>query len=381
MNEITIASPGRINLIGEHTDYNDGYVLPAAIDKCIYMTLKTNGTKSRCTIRSKGFDTILVADLFDLKPGTEGWHNYVLGVLNELQLLTQSVKGFDCEMKTNVPVGSGVSSSAALECGLAFGLNKLFELGLDDWEIIKLGQRAEHNFVGTQCGIMDQFASVMGKKDHVMLLDCQSLDYNYIPAKISPYVILMLNTNVTHNLSTSGYNTRREESASGLKIITEHFGVKNSFRNITLEMIDECKEALGSVGYKRCSYVIEENQRVLEAADALKNNDIAHLGELLYQSHQGLREKYEVSCPELDFLVELSKSEKEILGARMMGGGFGGCTLNLIHENSVDDFIISASKAYKKRFGIALSHFVTVPSQGTSIIRQTNETGFKRTSP
>ena len=209
--DLEIASPGRINLIGEHTDYNDGYVLPAAIDKCIMMRFRANGSKSRCTIKSKGFDSVLVVDLFSLKPGTEGWHNYVLGVLNELQLLTQGVKGFDCEMETNVPAGSGVSSSAALECGLAFGLNELFGLGLDKWQIVKLGQRAEHNFVGTQCGIMDQFSSVMGQKDHSMLLDCQSLNFEYIPTNIDPYVILMLNTNVKHNLSTSGYNDRREE--------------------------------------------------------------------------------------------------------------------------------------------------------------------------
>ena len=204
--DLEVSSPGRVNLIGEHTDYNDGFVLPAAIDKRITIRLRANGSKTRCTIKSKGFDSVLVVDLGNISQGTEGWHNYVLGVLNELQLLTQDLKGFDCEMETDIPVGSGMSSSAALECGLAFGLNELFDLGLDRWQIIKLGQRAEHNFVGTQCGIMDQFASVMGKKDHSMLLDCRSLDFEYIPTKMDPYVILMLNTNVKHNLSTSGYS-------------------------------------------------------------------------------------------------------------------------------------------------------------------------------
>ena len=365
MTEITLESPGRINLIGEHTDYNDGFVLPAAIDKCIHMKFKANGTNNRCTIKSKGFNSVLVADLFSLKVGTEGWHNYILGVLNELMMITKKLKGFDCEMATNVPVGAGVSSSAALECGMAFGLNELFDLGLDKWQIAKLGQSAENNFVGAQCGIMDQFASVFGKKDYAMLLDCQSLDFEYIPTAIDPYVILMLNTNVTHNLATSGYNDRREESASGLKVITNHFGIKNSFRNITLEMVDHCKKELGEIRHKRCRYILEENQRVLEAAESLKNNDLKRLGELLYASHIGQSMKYEVSCPELDFLVEMSKPETNVLGARMMGGGFGGCTINLIHKNEVDYFVEKASNAYKNKFDIELSYFVTVPSQGT----------------
>ncbi|MEX0361144.1 MAG: galactokinase, partial [Allomuricauda sp.] len=199
----------------------------------------------------------------NLEHGTEAWHDYVLGVLHELSLLTKGLKGFDCTMETNVPIGAGVSSSAALECGIAFGLNELFDLGLDRWQIAELGQRAEHNFVGTLCGIMDQFASVMGRKNHAMLLDCQSLDFEYIPSHIDPYVILMLNTNVAHNLSTSGYNTRREESASGLKVITDRFGVNNSFRDITMEMVNACEGELGEVRFKRCSYILEENQRVL----------------------------------------------------------------------------------------------------------------------
>ncbi|WP_067034342.1 galactokinase [Allomuricauda sp. CP2A] len=368
--DLEVSSPGRVNLIGEHTDYNDGFVLPAAIDKRITIRLRANGSKTRCTIKSKGFDSVLVVDLGNISQGTEGWHNYVLGVLNELQLLTQDLKGFDCEMETDIPVGSGMSSSAALECGLAFGLNELFDLGLDRWQIIKLGQRAEHNFVGTQCGIMDQFASVMGKKDHSMLLDCRSLDFEYIPTKMDPYVILMLNTNVKHNLSTSGYNDRREESSSGLKIIAERFGVQHSFRDMTPDMVKRCREELGNVRYRRCSYVLEENQRVLKAAEHLSNNDLIGLGKLLYESHEGQRKKYEVSCPELDFLVDFSKNWEDVLGARMVGGGFGGCTLNIIHVEAVDNFVNAVSEAYKKKFSIELSPFQTVPSQGTTIIKK-----------
>ena len=365
---VKVSSPGRINLIGEHVDYNDGFVLPAAIDKCIYMTLTENDHANRCTIKSEGFDSILVVDLNHLKKGTEGWHDYVLGVINEIQKVSSGLKGFDCHMNSKVPIGSGVSSSAALECGLAFGLNELFHLGLDKWQLIKIGQLAEHNFVGTKCGIMDQFASVMGKKEHSMLLDCKSLDFEYIPTQIDPYVILMLNTNVTHNLSTSGYNDRREESETGLSIICERFGVEKSFRNIDTSMVDACKAELGAVRYRRCRYVLEEKERVLRAAEALRANDLKELGKLLYASHEGQSKDYEVSCPELDFLVELSKEEPTILGSRMMGGGFGGCTLNLIHKNSVDGYVARAAEAYQKEFGIALSNFQTVPSAGTHLI-------------
>lgn len=364
---LNIASPGRINLIGEHTDYNDGYVLPAAIDKKLYLTFNKNQTESTCRIKSKGFDAVLVADLNQLAPGTEGWHNYVLGILSELKKLTKKLRGFDCEMYTEVPVGSGVSSSASLECGMAYGLNELFELGLDQWELIKLSQRAEHTFVGTMCGIMDQFSSIMGKENHTMLLDCKSLDFEYIPAHLDPYVILMLNTNVSHNLATSGYNTRREESASGLKIISDHFQSENSFRYVDLDMIETCKEALGEIRYKRCRYVVEENERVLAAAEALKKDDLVSLGKLLYLSHNGQSKWYEVSCPELDFLVEFSKPHPYILGARMVGGGFGGCTLNLIHKDKVEEYLPQVKEAYYKKFGIELSHFITTPSQGTSI--------------
>lgn len=366
--ELKIASPGRINLIGEHTDYNDGFVLPAAIDKNIVMKFKANGTKNDCNIKSKGFNGVLRVDLTKIKKGTEGWHNYILGVLFELQLISEGLQGFDCEMESFVPVGSGVSSSAALECGLAFALNELFDLGLNKWQIAKLGQRVEHNFVGTKCGIMDQFASVMGKKGHCMLLDCQSLDFEYIPIDIDPYVILMLNTNVTHNLATSGYNERRKESASGLKIVSERFGVSLSFRNITLQMIDDCKEELGDLRYKRCRYVVEENQRVLDAVAYIKQHDYTQLGTLLYKSHQGLSTMYEVSCLELDFLVDFSKDEKAVLGSRMMGGGFGGCTLNIIHKDAVVSYLERVGKVYELTFGIKLSHFVTVPSHGTSVL-------------
>lgn len=367
-NKIAVASPGRINLIGEHIDYNDGYVLPAAIDKHIIMSFSTNGSKSRCTIKSIGFDSVLVADLNQLEAGTEGWHNYVLGVLHEVKKRTGKIKGFDCEMTTNVPVGSGVSSSAALECGLAYGLNELFDLGLTKWDIIKIGQQAEHSFVGTQCGIMDQFASVMGKENHVMLLDCQSLDFKYIKANFDSYELLLLNTNVTHNLSTGEYNVRRQQCQDALSVIKKSFPSVESYRDVTLEMLAETKAYLSPVMYNRSSYVVQETHRVLNSVEALEAGDLIKFGSYMYLTHEGLKKKYEVSCAELDFLVDKAKEEPRILGSRMMGGGFGGCTLNLIHKDSVEDFIKKASKAYKEEFGIELTFFEAVPSTGTSII-------------
>ena len=365
--EVRVSSPGRINLIGEHVDYNDGFVLPAAIDKDIFMSLRKNGHQRRCTIRSKGFN-VLVADLDNLCRGTEGWHNYVLGVIKEIQRLTTGIKGFDCNMESTVPVGSGVSSSAALECGLAFGLNELFGLGLDKWQLIKIGQNAEHNYVGTKCGIMDQFASVMGREGHTMLLDCRSLEFEYIPTNIAPYRILLLNTNVAHDLATGEYNVRRQQCEEGLELLADRYDIEKSFRNVTFDMLEQSRGELGPLLYDRCSYVVEETDRVLKAVEALKANDLEMVGALMYQTHEGLSTKYGVSCPELDLLVELSSNEPQVLGARMMGGGFGGCTLNLVHEDALEPFADRASKAYKKEFGIELTYFQTVPSRGTHLI-------------
>jgi len=365
---IVVSSPGRINLIGEHIDYNDGYVLPAAIDRSIRMVINSNNSNSRCTIMSKGYESILVIDLNNLGYGTEGWHNYVLGVIIEIQKLTNGLRGFDCKMESTLPVGSGVSSSAALECGLAYGLNKLFDLGLDNWQLIKVGQMAEHNFVGTKCGIMDQFTSVMGKEGHAILLDCHTLDFEYIPLEIDQYRLLLLNTNVAHNLSTSEYNVRREQCDTGLAMIAKKFNIEKSFRNVTPIMLEESRAEFGPILYNRCSFVVEEIHRVLLAVNALKVNDLVNFGKQMFLSHEGLSKKYEVSCQELDFLVDQSKSEPQVLGARMMGGGFGGCTLNLIHKDAIDDFVKKASKAYKAKFGIVLTHFQTLPSRGTSLI-------------
>lgn len=370
VHSVSIRSPGRINLIGEHIDYNDGFVLPVAIDKYIYLTMDKNGSKNLCTIRSKGFSDVLQIDLYDIKKDSEGWHAYMIGVLSEIQKLTDGdgLKGFDCEIRSKVPMGSGVSSSAALECGLAYGLNELFGLGLDQWQMIRIGQHAEHHYVGTKCGIMDQFASVMGRKGHAMFLDCRSLEFEYVPIQLAPYRLLLLNTNVSHDLSTGEYNTRRAQCDDGLKLISDYFSIVPSFRNVSRKMLEETKNILGPLLHKRCSYVVEEMNRVLKAVKALKRNDFKALGSLMYETHDGLSAKYEVSCPELDFLVALAKTEPRILGARMMGGGFGGCTLNLIHEDAIVPFVKRASLLYRDAYNLELGYFEALASDGTALI-------------
>ncbi len=365
--ELTVASPGRINIIGEHADYNMGYVLPTAIEKKITFKFQRNNSDRICNVYSKGYDTGFQIDLGTIAPSTIEWENYILGVLHEISLITHKVRGFNCTIESYLPIGSGVSSSAALECGLAYGLNELFDLGLSKMEIVKLSQRAEHSYVGTKCGIMDQFASVMSKAGNVILLDCESLEYQYIPIDLAPYKILMLNTNVSHNLASGEYNTRRAECELGVSLLKKCHPEVGSLRHATEAMLMDHKQVMGDKVFNRCLYVVQEKARVLAAVEALKANDLGKLGGLLYQTHDGLSNLYEVSCPELDFLVEFSKTWDAVLGARMMGGGFGGCTINLVHRDSVEDYIQKASKAYNEKFNIELTAFEALPSEGTSV--------------
>jgi galactokinase len=366
--EITIASPGRINFIGEHTDYNMGFVLPTAIDRRIIFKLRKNNSKKNCYVYSANYDTGFSFDLSKISISVKEWENYILGVIHEIEQLTDKLRGFDCVLSSDIPVGSGISSSAALECGLAFGLNELFELGLSNLTIVELSQRAEHNYVGTKCGIMDQYASVLSKKDHVILLDCKYVKHEYIPLKIEPYKVLLLNTNVSHSLASSEYNKRRAECEKGVRIIQQMYHQVKSLRDVDEKMLAEFRGTLGETIYKRCNYIVEEKSRVLQAVEALKENRLKDFGTLMYATHEGLTKEYEVSCPELDFLVEFSKKYKTIIGSRMMGGGFGGCTINLIHESAVEEFIEKASTAYFKKFNIKLDALEANPSGGTSIL-------------
>ena len=365
--EIIIHSPGRINIIGEHTDYNQGYVLPASIDKKTTLKLRKNGEKHICNMTAGNLNESYTFDLSNYQPLKGGWQNYMMGVVSELQKLNASIEGFDCEFEGTVPIGSGMSSSASLECGLATGLNTLFDLGLDQWQIIKASQMAEHNFVGIKCGIMDQFASVMGKKNQVMLLDCKSLDFQYYPLDLQEYQLLLLNSNVTHSLATSEYNTRRIECEQGVAVFQKEYPSTLSLRDITLEQLLQHKSVLPQIVYNRCEHVITENQRVLQATQALLNKNFELLGQLMYESHDSLQLKYEVSCPELDFLVAETKNKDYILGARMMGGGFGGCTINIIKKTEVDNYIETISVSYQEKFGIKCTPYSVNIEDGVEV--------------
>ncbi|MFC2109956.1 galactokinase [Bacteroidota bacterium] len=366
---VLMEAPGRINLIGEHIDYNGGNVLPAAIDKCIYFAIKKNGRKTISNVLSKNFSEGFSFDItIPEKPG-DGWLSYLSGVLSEIDKIAPGkVTGFDCALDSKLPIGSGISSSAALLCGFAKGLNELFDLGIDDISIIKLCQNAERIFSGANVGVMDQFAVVKGVKDHFILLDCETLEYSTIPAAMKTNMLLLLNTNVSHNLADSAYNERRAQCESALEIISAKYPQVKTLVEATEEMVEEFKEELGEDRVKRATHVIQEQKRVEATVEALKNNDFALVGELLNASHDGLQNLYEVSCTELDFLAAYAKNDDRVLGARMMGGGFGGCTINLIDEKNVESFVADVSIAYKKACNLELTAIPVKTNNGVSKI-------------
>lgn len=366
-NHIIVRSPGRVNIIGEHTDYNNGFVLPAAIDKAVYVAVSARND-NEIHLYSGEFDKKFETSLDALKPTKEVWPNYILGVAAQLLKRGYSIKGFDLAIDGDVPIGSGLSSSAAVECATAFALNELFGLGISKMDLAFIGQKAEHEFAGVMCGIMDQFASVFGRKDHVIKLDCQSLDYEYVPLKLEGYKILLLNTNVKHSLGSSEYNTRRAQCEQGVAWIKEHHAGVNSLRDVTMEMLRKYVQPKDEVIYKRCKYVVEEIQRLLTGCEDLKRGDLKSLGEKMFQTHEGLSKEYEVSCEELDFLVDAVRNNTNVLGARMMGGGFGGCTINIVKEQAVEDLINALSSSYQKNMNKELTAYVAQIEDGTLLL-------------
>ena len=367
--DLIAQAPGRINIIGEHTDYNEGYVLPAAIDKKTISWLKKNNTPSSVRLSAENLKERFEFDLFDFNPTQNGWANYLMGVVSELQKLGAQLAGFDCAFEGNVPIGGGMSSSASLECSLAIGLNELFSLGLNDWQLIKACQMAEHHFVGIKCGIMDQFASVMGKKDKVILLDCRSLEYKYFPFELENYQLLLLNTNAAHSLASSEYNHRRADCEEGVQLLQKKLPQIQSLRDVQIEHLDVYSDHLPERIFRRCKHILLENERVLSAGEALVQKDFHQLGKLMYQSHFSLKNDYEVSCPELDFLVDQTIDKACILGSRMMGGGFGGCTISIIEKKSTDSFVESIHQKYKEQFGLDLTPFTVSIENGAKIVR------------
>ena len=366
--QIIILSPGRINIIGEHIDYNDGFVLPAAIDKIICFAFqKNNKTIVNITaLDLKDSFEIDVNSMLSLTKKT--WANYLLGVLNQLKINNFEFAGFDCVFSSNIPVGSGLSSSAALECGFLFGLNEMFNLAIKPIDIALMGQKAEH-WVGINCGIMDQFSSVMGQENKVLKIDCRSLAFEYHNADFSDYSLVLLDSNVKHSLFSSAYNTRREECDEGLAIIKNSFPEIESFRDCKEHHVLELQSEMSPYVFQRCHFVVKEILRVTKACDALDAGNIEELGRLMFETHDGLSSEYEVSCEELDFLVALAKDEKCIVGSRLMGGGFGGCTINLIQEGNEDEIKQKFSKLYYDKFGIELKNYHVKISNGTTLYK------------
>jgi galactokinase len=364
---LTVRSPGRVNLIGEHTDYNNGFVLPAAIDKAIYMVMRPRSDQ-RIRLYSYDLDQSFESGLGQLILSGLHWPDYILGVVQQVKTTGHPLGGFDLVFGGDIPLGAGMSSSAALECATAFALNEIFGLGLDPLTMVKLSQKAENVFVGVQCGIMDQFASMFGHKDHVIRLDCQSLDYSYFPFKTDGIRIVLLDTHVKHSLASSEYNTRRRQCEAGVDLVRKHHPGVKSLRDIDADMLSAFVKPVDELIYRRCSYVIEENARLLAATEDLERGDISAFGRRLYGSHEGLSTKYEVSCPELDFLVEQVRDREGVIGARMMGGGFGGCTINLVREEAVGELITWLTPIYRQAMGKELKAYMGQIENGTSAL-------------
>ena len=364
MESISVKAPGRINLIGEHTDYNQGFVLPAAIDRYVYFEIEKNGSGGKVNAAATDLGESFSFEL-DAGDGTySDWQRFIYGVVSELIAAGAALEGFNCTFHGTVPRGGGMSSSAALECALALGLNQLFGLGFDRVDLMHIVQKAEHKYVGTQCGIMDQYSSLMGREGHFMLLDCRSLSCEHIPFESSDWEFLVLDTGVAHSLARSEYNQRRAECEEAVAFFRNSGHDVNSLRDVSPTLFMQYQQQLPDTLAKRCWHVIFENNRVRRAANALKNSKFEELGALMYASHESLCNNYEVSCPELDFLVDFTRDKSYLGGARMMGGGFGGCTINLVKKTYQKEFVGKATRAYHNRFGIDLKCYSVQTANG-----------------
>ncbi len=366
---LVVYSPGRVNLIGEHTDYNHGFVLPAAIDRAIVFAMSKN-TLGKIRLRSVDMQPQYFETKVSAKYEYTGvdWAEYIIGVVDQLQKAGHRIDGFDCAFGGNVPIGAGLSSSAALEGGIAFGLSELFGLNLSRLEMSKISMRAENHFVGVQCGIMDQFASLFGKKNNVIKLDCRSLKFDYYPFNWDHVGILLCDTKVRRTLARSEYNIRRQQCETGVELIAKSHPEVTTLRDVTFQQLEAHQSLMDPVVYRRCLYVLNENQRVSDACADLLNNDLASFGERMYQSHHGLRDNYEVSCKELDILVDATESLDSILGSRMMGGGFGGCTINLVTMDKLEESIAHIRAHYLEKTGIEAGFQVVKIGEGTHLL-------------
>ena len=352
------ASSGRINLIGEHTDYNGGFVFPGAIDKVIMAEIKPNN-EDRVRVYSVDIDEYAEFGLNEDDAPSQSWARYIFGVAREIIKRGGKVKGFDAVFAGNVPLGAGLSSSAALESCFAFALNDMFnDNSIDKFELARIGQSTEHNYCGVNCGIMDQFASVMGKKGKLMRLDCRSMEFEYFPFNPDDYELVLIDSRVKHELADSPYNKRRQSCER----VAARLGIE-TLRDATMEMLESILSDITAEDYLRAKFVIEEKDRVLDVCDALNAGDYETVGQKMYETHRGLSKDYAVSCEELDFLNDVAK-ECGVTGSRIMGGGFGGCTINLIRKDLTDRFVKTAAARFKEKYGHEPKIYPVIISDG-----------------
>ena len=356
------ASAGRINLIGEHTDYNGGYVFPGAIDKGILAEIKPNGTK-KVRAYSLDYDEYVEFGLNEEDKPAQSWACYIFGVCRETAKRGGKVEGFDVVFAGDVPLGAGLSSSAALESTMAFAINDLFGNGIDKFELAKIGQSTEHNYCGVKCGIMDQFASVFGKAGQLIRLNCKTLEYKYFPFDPKGYKLVLIDSCVKHELASSAYNKRRASCENAAAAIRKNHPEVEFLSDAKRVWLDEVRAEIPEEDFLRAEYVIGEVQRVLDVCDALERGDYETVGEMMYQTHFGLSRLYEVSCEELDFLNKLAR-KMDVTGSRVMGGGFGGCTINLVKEELYQNFVDTAVSEFTAKFGHAPKVYDVVISDG-----------------
>ena len=357
-------APGRVNLIGEHTDYNDGFVLPMAIDRETAVAIATRRDRI-LRIRSLNLDDLREINLDQIGLGRQGnWTDYVEGIVSALSEKGLKLCGADIALKSDVGIGSGLSSSAALEIALATALTAVAGASIDKLSLALAGQTAEHVHVGIMCGIMDQFTSVHALKNHAILLDCRSLESQQIPLKLDKYQVVICDTKVRHTLASSQYNQRRQDCQSGVKLLSAALPGIRALRDVSPEELERHRSFLPDIVYRRCRHVIGENDRTLKAAVALSSGQLVAMGGLMAASHQSLRDDYQVSCKELDILVESAENQDGVLGARMTGGGFGGCTVNLVEQSRFELFRENISREYQARTGIVPEIFAVNASSG-----------------
>jgi len=366
---VLFKSPGRVNLIGEHTDYNEGFVLPAATDKAIILALAARGDDA-CHLVSSDLGQDFICDIRSFAPSSLSWPNYLLGVIDQFLKSGLKLRGFNCVFGGNVPIGAGMSSSAAIEAGLAFALNTVFDLRLSSLSLVKLAQKAENEFVGVRCGIMDQFINIHGREKKVLKLDCRSLEYEYFPFERENLRIVVCDTLVRRELASSEYNVRRGQCEEGVRMLSRYAPGIKSLRDVTSDLLRSHRGELDPVIYRRCDYVLRENERVGLACSDLKAGDIASFGRRMYESHAGLRDDYQVSCAELDALVEAASQVRGVYGSRMMGAGFGGCTISLVEESRIQEFGEQVSRSYERAFQKTPRIHVIRVESGTQIINR-----------